>query len=95
MSKWNYKSNIQGEKMKIKTSPLTNDEKIKRVKQRKILKGFIIFFGLLTLLLAIHSLITKFTPIPAIISFVIEALLSNYRNKLDPKVEVSDSKNQE
>ena len=74
---------------------VSNDEKIKRVKQRKILKGFIIFFGLLTLVLAIHSLVTKFTPLPAIISFLIEAILSHYRNKLDPKVVTSDSKNQE
>ena len=48
-----------------------NDEKIKRVKQRKILKVFIIFFGLATLVLAIHSLVTGFTPILAIISFLI------------------------
>ena len=72
-----------------------NEEKIKRVRIRKILKGFIIFFGFLTLILAIHSLITKFTPIPAIISFLIEAILSYYRNKLDPKLVNPDSKNQE
>ena len=72
-----------------------NDEKIKRVRTRKILKVFIIFFGFLTLILAIHSLITKFTPLPAIISFLIEALLSKYRNKLDPKLVNLDSKNQE
>lgn len=72
-----------------------NEEKIKRVRVRKILKGFIIFFGLLTLVLAIHSLVTKFTPIFAIISFLIEAILSYFRNKLDPKLLNSDSKNQE
>ena len=72
-----------------------NDEKIKRVKQRKILKVFIIFFGLATLALAIHSLVTGFTPILAIISFLIEALLSRYRNKLDPKLVTSDLKNLE
>ena len=72
-----------------------NDEKIKRVKQRKILMVFIIFFGLATLVLAIHSLVTGFTPILAIISFLIEALLSRYRNKLDPKLVTSDLKNPE
>lgn len=72
-----------------------NEEKIKRVRVRKILKGFIIFFGLLTLVLAIYSLVTKFTPIFAIISFLIEAILSYFRNKLDPKLLNSDSKNQE
>lgn len=71
-----------------------NDEKIKRVKARKILKWLIIFFGLLTLVLAIYSLATNFTPIPSIISFVIEAILSHYRNKLDPKLVNLDSKNQ-
>lgn len=72
-----------------------NDEKMKRVKTRKILKGFIIFFGFLTLVLAIYSLVNNFTPIPAIISFLIEAILSHYRNKLDPKLVSLDSKNQE
>ena len=72
-----------------------NDEKIKRVKQRKILKGFIIFFGFLTLVLAIHSLVTNFTPVFALLSFLIEACLSHYRNKLDPKLVNLDSKNQE
>ena len=72
-----------------------NDEKIKRVKQRKILKVFIIFFGLATLVLAIHSLVTEFAPILAIIPFLIEALLSRYRNKLDPKLVTSDLKNPE
>lgn len=72
-----------------------NEEKIKRVRTRKILKGFIIFFGFLTLILAIHSLITQFTPIFAIISFLVEAILSYYRNKLDPKDPNPDSKSQE
>lgn len=74
---------------------ITNDEKIKRVKTRKILKGFIIFFGFLTLVLAIYSLVTKNSPIYALISFIIEFTLSKYREKLDPKKVVSDSKNQE
>ncbi len=72
-----------------------NDEKLKRVKVRKILKGFIIFFGFLTLILAIHSLVTGFTPVFAILAFLIEAVLSHYRNKLDPKLVNLDSKNQE
>lgn len=74
---------------------LTNDEKIKRVKTRKILRVLIIVFGLLTLVLAIYSLFFDFSPIPALISFIIEALLSNYRNKLNPKEVVFGSKNQE
>lgn len=70
-----------------------NEEKIKRVKTRKVLKGFIIFFGFVTLVLAIHSLVTKTSPIYALISFLIEFILSKYREKLDPKKVVSDSKN--
>lgn len=72
---------------------ISNDEKLKRVKQRKILKVFIIVFGLLTLVLSIYSLVANFTPLPAIVSFLIEAILSNYRNKLDPKVVNLDQKN--
>ena len=74
---------------------LTNDEKIERVKQRKVLKWLIIIFGLITLGLAIYSLVAESSPVYAIISFIIEFGLSKYREKLDPKEEVLDSKNQE
>ena len=74
---------------------MTNDDKVKIMKKRRILYYLIIFFGLATLVLALFSLIEKFTPIPAIITFTIEAILTNYRDKLDPKVEALDSKNQE
>ena len=76
-------------------SKITNDDKMKRVRIRKILKVFIILFGFLTLVLAIYSLVTKASPIYAIISFIIEFVLSKYREKLDPKEVKSDSKNQE
>lgn len=74
---------------------ISNDEKIKRVKQRKILRILIIIFGLATLVLAMFSLFNQISPIYAIITFVIEAGLSQYRNKLDPKVANLGSKNQE
>lgn len=74
---------------------ISNDEKVKRVKQRKILRILIIIFGLATLVLALFSLFNKISPIYAIITFVIEAGLSQYRNKLDPKVANLGSKNQE
>lgn len=74
---------------------ISNDEKIKIVKKRKLLKVLIIIFGLATLVLAMFSLFDKLSPIYAIITFIVEALLSNYRNKLDPKVVSSDLKNQE
>lgn len=74
---------------------MSNEEKIKRVKLRKVLKVFIIIFGLATLVLAFFSLLNNLSPIYAIITFVIEAILSNYRNKIDPKVVNLDSKSQE
>lgn len=74
---------------------ISNDEKVKRVKQRKILRILIIIFGLATLVLALFSLFNKISPIYAIITFVIEAGLSQYRNNLDPKVANLGSKNQE
>ena len=61
---------------------MTNDEKVNNMKKRKILFYLIIFFGLATLVLAILSLVIKFTPIPAIITFLIEALLTKYRERL-------------
>lgn len=76
-------------------SKLTNNEKIKRIKQRKILKAFILIFGLSTIILAILSLTINLNPIFAIISFIIEFILSKYREKLDPKEVNPDSKNQE
>ena len=64
---------------------MTNDEKIKIMKKRRILYYLIIFFGLATLVLAVLSLVEKFTPIPAIITFLIEALLTKSREKLSVK----------
>ena len=74
---------------------MINAEKIKRLKIRKILLVLIIIFGLLTLGLSIYSLITKFTFIPALISFIIEYILSKVRDKYKLKEEDSDLKNQE
>lgn len=66
---------------------ISNDELLKRVKKRKIIKSFIIIFGLLTIGLSVYSLVTKFSPIPALITFIIEVVLTNYRNKIDIKGE--------
>lgn len=66
---------------------ISNDELLKRVKKRKIIKSFIIVFGLLTIGLSVYSLVTKFSPIPALITFIIEVVLTNYRNKIDIKGE--------
>ena len=77
---------------------MTNDQKIKIMKKRKILLSLIIVFGVLTLVLALLSLTERSNPlflILAIISFLIETILSNCRNKLNSKEVKSDSKNQE
>lgn len=66
---------------------ISNDELLKRVKKRKIIKSFIIIFGLLTIGLSVYSLVTKFSPIPALITFIIEVVLTNYRNKINIKGE--------
>lgn len=61
---------------------MTNQEKEKTYKKRQILRILIIVFGLATLVLSIWSLVDKVTPIPALICFLIEAILSKYRDKL-------------
>ncbi len=60
---------------------MTNDEKVKVMKKRRVLYYLIIFFGVATLVLALFSLIEKISPIPAIITFLIEAILTKYREK--------------
>lgn len=74
---------------------MTNDEKIKIMKKRKVLYYLIIVFGLATLVLALYSLIDQFTPIPAIITFFIEAMLTKYRESLSYQTKKFDEKNQE
>ena len=69
---------------------MTNDEKLKRLRKRKVLYYLIILFGLATLVLAGFSLIKKITPIPALITFIIEVILSKWREKIKIKEEVSD-----
>ena len=66
-------------------SNLTNDEKLQNIKKRKVLKGLIIIFSVLTIVTSILSLWKNINPLYAIICFVIEIVLSKYREKLDPK----------
>ena len=61
---------------------LSNDEKALRYKKRKVLLYLIIVFGLATIVLSVLSIIIKISPVFALISFVIEAVLSKYREKL-------------
>lgn len=64
---------------------MTNQEKEKAYKKRQILRILIIIFGLATLVLSIWSLVDKVTPIPALICFVIEAILSKCRDNIKLK----------
>ena len=64
---------------------MTNDEKDKAYKKRQVLRVLIIVFGLATLVLSIWSLVDKVTPIPALICFIIEAILSKYRDSIKLK----------
>ena len=64
---------------------LSNDEIASRYKKRKILYWLILVFGLATIVLAVLSLVIKISPIFAIISFIIEAILSKCREKIEIK----------
>ncbi len=64
---------------------MTNQEKEKAYKKRQILRILIIIFGLATLVLSIWSLVDKVTPIPALICFIIEAILSKCRDNIKLK----------
>lgn len=64
---------------------MTNQEKEKAYKKRQILRILIIVFGLATLVLSIWSLVDKVTPIPALICFLIEAILSKCRDNIKLK----------
>ena len=67
------------------TKKKDNDEIVKNMKKRQIVIILIIIFALLTVGFSIYSLITNFTFIPALIAFIIEAILSKYLNKLREK----------
>lgn len=65
---------------------ITNDEKLKRLKIRKLLWYGIIVFGLLTILLSLFSLFRNWSPLYAVVCFVIEVILSKWRNSIDPEI---------
>lgn len=67
-------------------SKLTNDQNIKNLKKRKILRYFIIFFGIVTIVLAILSLTIKLSFIFSLISFIIMTLLTKKRESIPIKI---------
>lgn len=64
---------------------LTNDEKIRNVQIRKVLKLLVILLALATIILAILTLWKDLSPIYCLIAFILEVIVSKYREKLDPK----------
>lgn len=64
---------------------ISNDQKIQNVRIRKILKYMIIILAILTIVFAVLSLWKNITPLYALLFFIIEVIVSKYRDKLDPK----------
>ena len=61
---------------------LTNDQNIKNLKTRKILRIFIIIFGLLTIILAFLSLTIKLGIGYSLVAFIIMTILTRKREKM-------------
>ncbi len=70
-------------KNKIEKQSITNEEKYKRIKLRLVLWYLIIIFGLATITLSIFSLFMNLNPIYPLICFLIEALITRWRNSID------------
>lgn len=64
---------------------INNDEKFKIYKTRKLLRISIIIFTLLTVVFSLLTLIVKLNPIPAVICFIIEVIMTKYRDRIDYK----------
>ena len=67
---------------------LTNEEVYKKTKLNKVLWNLIIVFGLATIVLAVSSLVLNISPLYCVITFVLETIVSKYRNKI--KEELKD-----
>lgn len=65
---------------------LTNDQNIKNLKKRKILRYLIIVFGVLTIGLSILALTIKLNFVFSLIAFVIMTLLTKYRESIPIKI---------
>lgn len=68
---------------------LTNDQNIKNLKTRKILRYFIMFFGLITIVLAILALVIKLSFVYSLISFVVMTILTKKRESIPIKISKS------
>lgn len=65
---------------------LTNDQNIKNLKKRKILRYFIIVFGITTIILAILALVIKLNFIFSLVSFIIMTILTKKRESIPIKI---------
>lgn len=65
---------------------LTNDQNIKNLKKRKILRYLIIVFGILTIVLAILALIIKLNFIFSLLSFIVMTVLTKKRESIPIKI---------
>ena len=65
---------------------LTNDQNIKNLKRRKILRYLIIFLGVVTIVLAILALTIKLNFVFSLISFIIMTVLTKKRESIPIKI---------
>lgn len=65
---------------------LTNDQNIKNLKKRKILRYFIIVFGMTTIILAILALTIKINFIYSLVAFIIMTILTKKRESIPIKI---------
>lgn len=65
---------------------LTNDQNIKNLKTRKKLRYLIIFFGILTIILAVLALTIKLSFIFSLVSFLIMTFLTKKRESIPIKM---------
>ena len=74
------------------SNKLSNDENIKNLKKRKILRWFIIGFSIITIVLSLMSLIFQVNLIFALIAFIITSILMRVRDntKINKKDDLAD-----
>ncbi|MBQ7136852.1 MAG: hypothetical protein IJO43_02605 [Bacilli bacterium] len=68
---------------------LTNDQNIKNLKKRKILRYLIIALGIITIVLSILSLIIKWSFIFPLITFLLMTILTKKRESIPIKLSKS------
>lgn len=61
----------------------SNEEVLRNYKKRKVLRIFIILFGILTIVLSVLSLTIKLGPGYALLAFIIMTILTKKRNSIE------------